>query len=157
QNHISVKDGGGAGNSCCRNNLLDISSVAARLLGSSAVMLHSREPFLRARFIRQFLAIICLLLAFVAWMPLSAEAAGNHRGPAVQGVASSHVRQYKVDGELSRRADRLTGVTRVIVTLQPGAELPQELKKFSHSGKLGIINGHVIDLPNGVLKQFAAH
>jgi serine protease AprX len=94
-------------------------------------------------------------LAFVAWIPAHAEAAGNHRGPAARGMGSQ-VRQYKLDGELTRRADRLTGTTRVIVTLQPGAELPLELKRFSHSGKLGIINGHVVDLPNRLLRQFAA-
>ena len=47
--------------------------------------------------------------------------------------------------------------TSVIVTLVPGAKLPPEFKKFARGGKLDIINGKALDLPNGVLKKLAAH
>jgi serine protease AprX len=45
----------------------------------------------------------------------------------------------------------------VIVTLLPGAQLPAEFKRFARDGKLGLINGQVLDLPNNVLKQLASH
>jgi serine protease AprX len=46
----------------------------------------------------------------------------------------------------------------VIVTLQPGAELPAEYKRFmKRRGTLHIINGDVVDVPNHVLKQLSAH
>jgi serine protease AprX len=70
----------------------------------------------------------------------------------------AHVRQYKLDDELTRKAQgNISGTTRVIVTLQPGAELPAELKRFTHSRKLGIINGHVVDVPNRLLSVLAAN
>ena len=48
-------------------------------------------------------------------------------------------------------------VSRVIVTLVPGATLPPELKRFARVTKrLGIINGQVLDLPNHVLRQLEA-
>ena len=75
------------------------------------------------------------------------------------GVPGAHVKQYKLDDELSRRADDLNPrhTTRVIVTLVPGATLPNEFKKFAQNGNLDIINGVVLDLPNHVLKMLAAH
>ena len=98
-------------------------------------------------------AVITLVLAFF-FAPKTVAAAGAHRGPAVR---TAHVRQYKLDGELTRRAAQApTGRTRVIVTLQPGAQLPEGLKRFAHSAKLGIINGHVVALPNRLLNEFAA-
>ena len=58
-------------------------------------------------------------------------------------------------------------MTRVIVTLVPGAKLPQEFKRFLHNANsrnnnednspLDLINGQVLDLPHGVLKSMAAH
>ena len=42
------------------------------------------------------------------------------------------------------------------MTLKPGADLPPGLERFT-TRKLGIINGYVVDLPNGLLKLFAAH
>ena len=66
----------------------------------------------------------------------------------------------KLDRELTYRADHLpaTAATPVIVTLQPGAQLPAEFKRFAKAnGKLGIINGQVLTVPNGILKQLALH
>jgi serine protease AprX len=78
---------------------------------------------------------------------------------AKPGVPNHHVKNYTLDDELTNRATRgnplHTGS--VIVTLVPGATLPPEFKKFAHAGKLDIINGHVLDLPNGLLRQLAAH
>src|SRR5687768_1689715 len=64
----------------------------------------------------------------------------------------------KLDDELSRRKNgNATAMTSVIVTLVPGATVPAEFKRFTRAkGKLAIINGHVLDLPNGVLRQLEA-
>ena len=43
------------------------------------------------------------------------------------------------------------------MTLVPGATVPAEFRKFARRGKLDIINGQVLDLPNGMLKKLAAH
>jgi serine protease AprX len=94
------------------------------------------------------LALACSTAATTAF------AAGGHRGAAAR---TTHPRQYKLDDELVRRAAQTPGgTTRVIVTLQPGAQLPPALQWFSHSGKLRIINGHVVALPNRLLNQLAA-
>src|SRR2546428_66224 len=57
------------------------------------------------------------------------------------GVPGAHVKQYKLDDELSRRADDLNPrhTTRVIVTLVPGATLPNEFKKF-----VDFVNGRAL-------------
>ena len=66
-------------------------------------------------------------------------------------------RASKLDRELDRRSRRSPReVTSVIVTLVPGATLPQEYKRFARRGRLGIINGEVLDLPNNVLRQLEA-
>ena len=75
------------------------------------------------------------------------------------GVPGAHVKQYKLDDELSRRSDDRNPrhTTRVIVTLAPGAKLPNEFKRFAQNRNLDIINGVALDLPNNVLKKLAAH
>jgi len=75
------------------------------------------------------------------------------------GAPGSHAPGYKLDRELTKRADDRNprNTTRVIVTLLPGAQLPAEFKKFARDGKLDLINGQVLDLPNNVLKQLANH
>src|SRR2546425_10956496 len=54
---------------------------------------------------------------------------------AMPGVPGAHVKQYKLDDELSRRADDLNPrhTRRVIVALVPGAKLPNEFKKFAQN------------------------
>jgi serine protease AprX len=68
-------------------------------------------------------------------------------------------RASKLDPELTQRHQRNSrAVSSVIVTLAPGAQLPPEFKRFARSkGKLSIINGQVLDLPNQVLRQLEAH
>jgi serine protease AprX len=77
----------------------------------------------------------------------------------VPSFANAAGRPSKLDGELTRRSERSAReVSRVIVTLVPGATLPQEFKRFTRSrGRLGIINSEVLDLPNNVLRQLEAH
>jgi serine protease AprX len=107
-----------------------------------------------------------LALAFVmmfAGVATTVGAAPQHHArqgeKARPGVPSPLVKQYKLDDELTRRASKgnALNTTRVIVTLVPGTQLPSEFKKFSRGGKLDIINGQVLDLPDRVLRQLAAH
>ncbi len=69
---------------------------------------------------------------------------------------SSRVKNYKLDDELTtRKRWAPLGKSTVIVTLQPGAQIPADLKQYLRRsvGKLDIINGEVLDLPNYVIQQ----
>ena len=100
------------------------------------------------------LALTCMAPNFAAAKTHSHEAA--RKTPGVPGAAA---KSYKLDDELTRRSNDRNGsnTTRVIVTLVPGAQLPPEFKKYSRNSKLDLINGQVIDLPNGLLKNIAVH
>src|SRR5262245_22696091 len=104
-----------------------------------------------------------LLAALVVLMGMTpnAFADGRHSRNAKHvraGAPNSFLKNYKMDDEVTRRSKGLVnGKTRVIVTLVPGAQLPPEFKKFSGDLKLDLINGVVLDVPNGVLKQLASH
>ena len=102
-----------------------------------------------------------LLLAISCLVPTTAIAKPHsHEGAKkTPGVPGQYVKQYKLDGELTELAKgrNPNSVTRVIVTLLPGAQLPPEFKKFARNGKLDLINGQVLDLPNGMLKRLAEH
>ena len=79
-----------------------------------------------------------------------------HKRP---GAPNFNVKNYKVDDEVTKRANRANPLhtSSVIVTLVPGAVLPPEFKKFARADKLDIINGQVLDLPDNVIKQLAKH
>ncbi len=105
-------------------------------------------------FVALFLAVTCLAPNMAI--------AGPHQRQAEKkkpGVPSASVKSYRLDDELTQRSSRGNPheTTRVIVALVPGATLPPEFKKFALNGKLDLINGQVLDLPNNVLKQMAAH
>src|SRR5262245_50168620 len=100
-----------------------------------------------------------MVLAGVA----SVDAAPKHHlrqgAKAQPGVPGAHVKQYKLDDELLRRANDTNPrhTTRVIVTLVPGAKLPPAFARYAQNRNLDIINGVTLDLPNYVLKALAAH
>ena len=72
---------------------------------------------------------------------------------AEPGRPSSRVKNYRIDDELERRTKaHPNGVSRVIVTLVPGAKLPAELARYARFQKLDIINGQVLELPNRVIR-----
>ena len=48
------------------------------------------------------------------------------------------------------------GTTSVIVAFVQGGQVPAALKKYMRGQKLDIINGQVLDLPNGLIKQLEA-
>ena len=101
---------------------------------------------------------VTVLSALVFALAANAFAAAPQHGPTVPGGPGSAVRNYKLDDAVKGRADENPLlVSSVIVTLAPGTELPPQFSRFARSGKLDIINGQVLDVPNGVLKQLAAH
>src|SRR5919201_5322984 len=85
--------------------------------------------------------------ALIVMCGLATEAfAASHPvpGKARPGRPNAFVKTYKLDGELVRRSDRLTGTTRAIIELAPGAQLPAEFKAYARrNGRLRIINGQV--------------
>src|SRR6266581_5985268 len=104
-------------------------------------------------------ALAALAILSIGLAP-DAMAAGRHAqngATAKPGVPSQRVKSYKLDNELTRRSlhGNPLSTTGVIVTLLPGAQLPAEFKKFAHNVKLDLINGQVLDLPNGMLKRLA--
>ncbi len=91
-----------------------------------------------------------------------AAASGHHlrQVPTSRpGVPGSKAKYQKLDDELARRAKRGNPLlkTAVIVTLQPGAQIPAEFKKFARATKLDIINSVVLDVPESMLKKLEAH
>src|SRR3954470_14563829 len=91
-----------------------------------------------------------------------ADAKSHHQSQAPKktaGAPGAFVKNYKLDDVLTERSDRGNSAltTRVIVTLNPGAKLPGEFKKYALNRSLSLINGEVLDLPNGALKQLAKH
>jgi serine protease AprX len=110
---------------------------------------------------------VALLLILAGIVP-AAGAAGQDTKPrhtrtaekAEDGRPNKHVKAYKLDDELTFRSAHhdAARTTRVIVELQQGAQLPREFARYAKpNGKLGIINGHVLDLPNGLLRRMATH
>ena len=92
----------------------------------------------------------------------NASAEGRHIRQAQKanaGTPSRKVKNYKLDDELTNRSARNNPLhtSSVIVTLVPGAQLPREFKKYARAGKLDLINGFVLDVPNRLLKEMAAH
>src|SRR5262249_22188268 len=105
---------------------------------------------------------LSVLAVLVTCLAPHAASAKTHQSDAPKkhaGVPGSAAKGYKLDRELTDRASHGNSglTTRVIVTLVPGATLPPEFKKFSRGGQLDLINGQVLELPNGQLKQLAAH
>jgi serine protease AprX len=93
----------------------------------------------------------------------SAFAEGHHSRAARKAQAggpNSHVKNYKVDDQLSLRAANTlsNGKSKVIVELQPGAKLPPQLAMYAkRNGALGIINGQVLELPDRLIRLISQH
>src|SRR4029077_16505947 len=105
--------------------------------------------------------LAALAVAILAFGSDAFAATGNLPGAARAraGRPNSNARTYKLDGELSKRSNRLLSAlakTRVIVELAPGATLPVAYKQYAkQNGDLQILNGTVLDIPNGLLKTLA--
>jgi serine protease AprX len=72
---------------------------------------------------------------------------------------SAKARTSKLDEELGRRKKAHPHeTTSVIVRLAPGAKLPAQFKQFARAnGRLNLIDGEVLDLPNRLIAQLEAH
>jgi serine protease AprX len=77
---------------------------------------------------------------------------------ARSGAPSRRVRQYKVDQELTdRKRNNPESRTKVILTLVPGAQVPQQFRRFARADrKLNLINGVDLELPNRVIERLEA-
>src|SRR5918999_4504764 len=72
------------------------------------------------------------------------------------GEPSSRVKYYKLDQEVTRRASaNPRAISSVIVTLKPGKRLPAELRRYA-KGNLNIINGALLEIPNGLIRHLEA-
>src|SRR5712692_6180758 len=114
-----------------------------------------------SRFRKRFAA--ALIFSFMLAMPGIAAAAddneiGNRFVPNLEGSYDARPRHYhRLDHELTHRANRGDHLrTRVIVRLQPGAVLPDALAQYAHSGRLDILNAHIVVVPNDRLQELAA-
>src|SRR5262245_4206248 len=100
------------------------------------------------------LAVAAMLLAGVA----NATAGGLAGESKAPGRPNSSVKNYKLDDVVTARAGgNPLGQSTVIGTLVPGADLPPQFSRYARAGKLDIINGVVLDVPNALLKQLAAN
>ena len=105
------------------------------------------------------------MLLILGFAPQAFAAGGRHSTQpphAKPGAAGKKALHPKLDNALQGRSKglRSNDITSVIVRLQPGAKLPPAFERYVRAGrfgKLGIINGHVVDLPNRLLAQLAAH
>jgi serine protease AprX len=101
-----------------------------------------------------------LAAALVAILGAAPTASAGPKGHRVNAGRPNHfARDYRLDDELESRSrnNRDTNTTRVIVELKPGAEIPREFSQYVRGGRLDVINGQVVELPNGLLKKFASH
>ena len=103
-------------------------------------------------------AVLVLALLGIASSALAADSSNAGAPHARPGRPNSYARPYKLDAELNRRSQSAnSGTTRVIVEWQPGAELPAAFRRFARrNGSLNLLNGSVLDLPNGLLRSLAS-
>jgi serine protease AprX len=107
--------------------------------------------------------LLAALLVLLGASP-DAWASGQHQGKAVKPGQFNHFyRNYRMDDELEARSkehERRPNLetTKVIIELKPGAQLPPEAARLARFGeRLDLINGQVVDVPNGLLKKFASY
>src|SRR3954451_14119636 len=105
------------------------------------------------------LAAVAMLVLSVAAPSWAKSGLNGSAKKALPGVPSSRVKNYKLDDEITRRAKNGNPLqtTSAIVTLNVGAQLPAEFRKYARSGSLDIINSYVLDVPNQLLRKLEAH
>ena len=90
----------------------------------------------------------------------SADQTSRHLKPAPVAPTdgpSRRVKNYKIDDEVSQRQHgHPLHTSKVIVTLQPGATLPKDLRRYLRNQNLVMKDGVALELPNGLIKQLAA-
>src|SRR5438128_3559845 len=83
-------------------------------------------------------SFLVMLAGFAANVAAAPKEHHGRQAAVKKAGVPGHVNQYRLDDELTRRADDRDPrhTTRVIVTLVPGAQLPSEFKNFARGGKL---------------------
>ena len=140
--------------------------VATSLLIALVTMIPMRLPrLLRAQAVwrpKRRIAGITLLAVFLG-LASDAAAEGDHRQSARSvrpGAPNAFVTDDKMDDDVAKRAGSLLrlGTADVIVTLEPGVDLPEAFKRYSHNGQLDVIHGYVLDgVPSFLLSALAKH
>ena len=73
-------------------------------------------------------------------------------------AAGGQKRYAKLDGELNERAaSALSAQTTSVIVRVKGGQLPAEFKKYARPGRLDLIDGYVLDVPNSELKAIASN
>src|SRR5580765_1705796 len=99
---------------------------------------------------------IALAVLFSAASPAFAGKHPHYGKKAKAGVPNHFAKKYKMDDEVERRSKGSPqGKTPVIITLEPGAEIPKPFQQYSLHKKLDLINGEVLEVPNGLLKRLS--
>jgi len=101
---------------------------------------------------------MALAILFSIAAPAFAEKHPNYGKKATPGLPNHFARHYRMDDEVERRSKESPlglGKTQVIVTLEPGADLPKEFQQFSKNRKLDLIGGEVLEVPNRLLKRLS--
>src|SRR3954469_7035966 len=94
-----------------------------------------------SRAIRSICAMLTALTLIALALPSVAHAAGLK----------------KLDPELKRRATAVSArVSQVVVTLEPGAQLPPSLQRYVRGSKLQLIDGYVLSIPDNSLSELDA-
>ena len=108
---------------------------------------------------RILVALVLVVVSFGLTSTASAEGRHVRQAPKVRpGTANAFVKRDKMDDEVAKRAagSNRIATTDVIVTLESGRELPAAFKRYTTYGKLGVINGYVLDrVPVSLLAKLA--
>ena len=110
---------------------------------------------------KRTLTAAAVLVLGLATSAFAGPKAKRVRGSQV-GRPNADARNHrKLDKELTQRSTSLLSAmqkTKVIVTLKPGVKLPADFQRFAKlNGRLGIINGQVLNLPNNLIKRLSEH
>ncbi|HEX3645765.1 MAG TPA: hypothetical protein VHT95_09160, partial [Vicinamibacterales bacterium] len=104
------------------------------------------------------------LVAIWCGVAPNVNAQGRHRQtlPRVRpGTENAFVNRGKMDDDVAKRASSFNplglATANVIVTLEPGVDLPYGFQRYSHGGQLSLIHGYVLDqVPVSQLAMLAA-
>jgi serine protease AprX len=97
---------------------------------------------------------LLLVFAFL-FLPIAADAALR---PTAADARQTDAADRKLDAELRRRATEGAGESDIIVEFNDALDDSDVIRGFGTKGRrLGIINGRVLRVPNGLLKKLAAH
>jgi serine protease AprX len=79
--------------------------------------------------------------------------------PTRADVPGARARNYKLDDQVEQlKSENPNETASVIVTLASGARLPSQFARFMRAnGRLNLIDGRVLDLPNGAIQELEAH